>query len=125
MAYEIEVKRTGADSGTLEFTHDGVSVISKCFWDAENRISSGIYSNCSATRMTTKKDSVTGQNRPGVYLPAATSPKTGANDIFIHEGPDPSWSDGCIVLPRDQMMRIWKAVDPKDGRNVTVQVTGI
>lgn len=120
-AYEIKVIR-GSDKGRLLFTYGGVSVDSDCWWDLERKITAGTYQQCSATRMATKEDSVTGDRRPGIYLPTALAPDTGNKTIFIHEGNNASWSDGCIVLPRDQMMRIWNVI-PKDAQNVTVSVT--
>ncbi len=119
--YQITVKRTGADSGTLTFDESGVSVNATCWWDSARKISAGTYAGCSATRMATKVDSVTGNKRPGIFLPTAVAPDTGANTIFIHEGKDASWSDGCIVLNRDDMMRMWNIIE-KDSQNVTVQV---
>ena len=71
--------------------------------------------------MATKKDSVTGKNRPAIFLPTAVAPDTNKNTIFIHEGKNSGWSDGCIVLPRDEMMRMWNSIE-KDAKNVTVQV---
>ncbi len=94
-----------------------------CWWDAKNRIPGGTYADCSKTRMATKTDSVTGEARPGIFLPSAVAPDTGKATIFIHEGKDPSWSDGCLVIERAQMMRLWNAIQPADARNVTVEVT--
>lgn len=121
-AYEIKVVRSGTDKGRLTFSGGGVSVDEVCWWDPDRKIAIGTYAQCSATRMATKTDSVTGEKRPGIFLPTAVAPDTGKHTIFIHEGKDPSWSDGCIVLPRDQMMKMWDVIE-KDARNVTVKVT--
>ncbi|MEP5764870.1 MAG: hypothetical protein ABJ308_09755 [Halieaceae bacterium] len=119
--YQISIKRTGTDSGTLKFNEGGVLVDSTCWWDPDVKVLAGTYTQCSATRMSTKTDSVTGLKRPGIFLPTAVAPDTGNNTIFIHEGKDASWSDGCIVLNRDDMMRMWNAIE-KDSQNVTVQI---
>jgi hypothetical protein len=121
--FSITVLRGTGGSGTLTFSHGGVDISTTCYWDNGNRIAAASYTGCSATRMATKTDP---QNpdlkRMGIYLPGAVSPNTGAADIFIHEGPDASWSDGCIVLPRAQMEAMWNAITPKDAANVTVLV---
>jgi len=120
--FTVTVERTAADRGRLRFEHGGVRVDAPAFWDPQKRIAAGNYRGCSKTRMATKTDSVTGEQRPAIFLPTAVAPDTGNNTIFIHEGSDPGWSDGCIVLPRDDMMRMWNAVHPPDARNVTVEV---
>ncbi len=119
--YQVIVERKSSSQGTLKFNEKGVAIESDCWWDPNVKIASGIYNDCSATRMTNKLDSVTGQKRPAIFLPTATAPDTGKNSIFIHEGKDPSWSDGCIVLPRDEMMRMWNVIE-KNEKNVTIQV---
>lgn len=120
--YSIDVKRTSKDQGRLVFEAGSVRVDTDCWWAADKKIAGGIYGDCSKTRMATKKDSVTNENRPAIFLPSAVAPDTGSNSIFIHEGNDPSWSDGCIVLQRAQMMRIWNAISPENARNVTVTI---
>ncbi|MCG7927705.1 MAG: hypothetical protein JAY67_19470 [Candidatus Thiodiazotropha taylori] len=119
--YQVKVRRTSNDMGKLTFNENGVNVDSDCWWDPNVRITAGTYTGCSATRMASKEDSVTGEKRPGIFLPTAVAPDTRANTIFIHEGKDATWSDGCIVLPRDDMMRMWNSIE-KNARNVTVQV---
>ena len=121
--YEITVTRETTDTGRLTFSHGGVMVSTTCWWDPGNAIGTGNYTACSKTRMATKRDSVTGLQRPGIFLPSAVSPRTGRTEIFIHEGRDPSWSDGCIVIDRDEMMRMWNHIEPSDGMNVTVRVS--
>lgn len=121
--YSITVLRGTGETGTLTFSHGGVEISTTCYWDNGNRIAAASYTGCSATRMATKPDPQNPElKRMGIYLPGAVSPNTGAADIFIHEGPDASWSDGCIVLPRAQMEAMWNAITPKDGANVTVLV---
>ncbi len=120
-AYTVTVTRTG-DTGKLEFSSGSVSLNETCYWDPNVKIAAGTYVNCSKTRMTSKKDSVTGELRPGIYLPDAVVPGTDNHSIFIHEGKDASWSDGCIVLDRTKMMKMWNELQPNDGRNVTVKV---
>lgn len=120
--YTVTVTRTGNDSGKLAFSSGSVSINETCFWDPDVKITSGTYLKCSKTRMKSKKDSVTGELRPGVYLPDAVVPGTDNHSIFIHEGKDSSWSDGCIVLDREKMMEMWNEITPSDGNNITVKV---
>jgi|GEM_PF-1397959 len=115
--YTIEVIR-GAEDGRLTFTHGTVSVDTTCWWKLDNAIAAKTYTGCSATTMATKKNS-SGGPREAVYLPDA---QTGKNGIFIHYGKNASWSDGCIVLVEAEMLKIYNAIAPKNGANVTVVV---
>jgi len=119
--YEIKVLRQQTNSGTVIFEGNGVRVNSVCWWDPKVKIRAGTYTECSATRMNSKTDSVTGLKRPAIFLPTAVAPDTGNNTIFIHEGKDANWSDGCIVLAREDFMQIWNVIE-KDKKNVVVQV---
>lgn len=121
-SYTVTITRTGNDTGTLQFSSGGVNLNEICYWDPAVKITAGTYTQCSKTRMQTKRDSVTGELRPGIYLPTAIAPDTGNYSIFIHEGKDASWSDGCIVLDRSRMMEMWNEISPKDGRNLSVRV---
>lgn len=121
-AYTVTISRTGKDSGNLEFSSGSVSLNETCYWDPNVKIASRTYVGCSKTRMKSKKDSVTGELRPGIFLPDAVVPGTDNHSIFVHEGKDPSWSDGCIVLDRDRMMSMWNEISPSDGMNITVKV---
>lgn len=118
-SYSITVKRPkgSEDTGTLSYSGK-VSVVTKCWWDAEKKIPAGTYGGCSATTMSTKKNSK-GQPREGVYIPGVP----GFRGIFVHMGSGPGWSDGCIVIRESEMLKIWNDIDPKDGRNVTVMVS--
>ncbi|MCV0397345.1 MAG: L,D-transpeptidase [Rhizobiaceae bacterium] len=122
-SYEITVRRNGA-AGKLEFTGGGVSVNTTCWWDANHVIVAGEYPSW-RTRMNSKKDSVTKEKRPGIWLgknvPYGDGSKT-SDGIFIHEGTGPSWSDGCVVLKRDEMMKMWNAIIPDGTANVLVKV---
>lgn len=120
--YSILVERSSASSGRLRFNHGNTNIDTQCWWDPEIKIEAGVYAKCSKTRMQTKTDSVTGEKRPGIFLPDAVAPDTGKKTIFIHEGKDSSWSDGCIVLNRNDMIRLWNEISPSNGFNVTVSV---
>ena len=50
----------------------------------------------------------------------------GYSGIFIHMGKAPfeNWSDGCIVIEEAKMIDIYNAITPKDGKNVTVTISG-
>ena len=122
--YQIRVERKGESQGTLIFNERGVSLNSECWWDPKVRIAADVYINCIATRMDNKLDTVTRLKRPGIFIQYAVAPGTGKDAIYIHEGENPNQSDGCIVLPRDEMMRIWNVIE-KDQENVTIHVVDV
>ena len=123
--FEIVVKRSG-HSGTMTFAHGDVSVSTTCWWDLKVEIdakSDGYVAY--ATRLAHKKDSVTHEKRPGIWLGKNVKYAHGtksSNEIFIHEGNNVSWSDGCIVAKRGEVMKIWNAINPKEQPNVLVKV---
>jgi hypothetical protein len=125
LTYEIVVRRSSA-SGTLTFSHGDTSVSTTCWWDPGVVIDASAEGYLSyATRMATKTDSVTQQRRPGIWLGRGVKWSNGtrtSNQIFIHEGRNASWSDGCIVIRRDDMMTMWNAISPKERANVRVKV---
>ena len=45
-----------------------------------------------------------------------------SNEIFIHGGSNASWSDGCIVANRGEVLKIWNTIHPKENANVLVKV---
>ena len=109
--YTIEVKR-GEKDGTLKCS--GAKVNTKCWWDMKNAkgvIPAGTYSGCSATTMATK-------GHHAIFLPNVK----GWKGIFIHVGNGPNASAGCLVIKKAEMEKLYGAVDPKDGKNVTVKV---
>ena len=124
--YDIRIHR-GSLQGDLSFKKDGKEVfITKCSWDPKDKINAGVYIWCTATRMSRKKDSkFTLKNRPGIWIPRVPQ----YQEIFIHEGKLQNydtvdkWSDGCIILERKDMMRIWNSITPKNFRNVIVEIT--
>jgi len=68
---------------------------------------------------------VTHEKRPGIWLGKNVKYAHGtksSNEIFIHEGNNVSWSDGCIVAKRGEVMKIWNAINPKEQPNVLVKV---
>ena len=122
--YQIRVERKGESEGTLIFNERGISINSDCWWNPNNRIAADIYTNCIATRMDKKIDTVTKLPRPGIFIPSAVAPDSGDTTIYIHEGEKQNLLDGCIVLPRDEMMRMWNVIE-KDQKNVTVHVVDV
>lgn len=123
-SYRIDVKR-GSSSGLLTFNAGGVSVSTTCWWDPQHVIVADDYPSY-RTHMASKKDSVTGQKRPGIWLGKDVPYGDGSrksNGIFIHEGRNASWSDGCIVCVRSEFIRIWNAIQPDGSANVLVSVT--
>jgi len=108
-------------SGTLTFTGKGKTITTSCYWDQQKKIPAGTYTGCSATTMARKKNSK-GQPREAVFIPSVP----GFSGIFIHMGKPPyeNWSDGCVVIEEGKIIEIYNAISPKDGKNVTVQITG-
>ncbi len=120
MTYKITVKR-GKKEGVLTFKSADKTITTPCYWNASKKIPARTYTECSATTMARKKNSK-GKPREAVFIPNVP----GFSRIFIHLGKVPyeKWSDGCIVIPESKIIEIYKAIDPKDGKNVTVAVTG-
>ena len=119
MSYTIEVERKiSKGTGTLTYRHGAVSINTICWFELANPIPAKKYIGCSATHMLTKKNSK-GQNREGIYLPDNQTSRRG---IFIHMGINSAWSDGCIVIKEEEILKIWNSINPKDGGNVTVVV---
>lgn len=119
-AFEIEVRRPKGSSGTLDFKVGGRKrwpSPTTCWWDPKKRIPEGAYVGCSATHMTKALDSVTKKQRPAIYIPNIP----GYSGVFVHEGKNEGWSDGCIVCAREKVIEIFNAV-PRDGKNITVVV---
>ncbi len=120
--YVIRIHR-GPCLGDLSFEQDGKEVYSTtCCWDLKHKIPAKKYYGFK-TRMNTKKDSVTGMNRPGIWIPGVPH----YHGIFIHEGNTKNydtidvWSDGCIILERKEMMKIWDTITPHDAVVVEIE----
>ncbi|HET9902493.1 MAG TPA: hypothetical protein VFQ27_02185 [Xanthobacteraceae bacterium] len=124
-SYEINVIRYGK-SGWLIFNSGDVSVFTTCWWDPNVVIdenSDGYVAY--ATHMANKNDSVTHEKRPAIWLGKGVKYANGSrrsNGIFIHEGKNSGWSDGCIVAERAEVLKIWNAIVPKETDNVLVKV---
>ena len=114
--YTIKVKR-GKANGTLTY-NGSISLSTACWWDLKKKIPAGTYDRCSATTMSTKKNSA-GEPREAIYI----SDTPGYSGIFIHMGTSASWSDGCIVIKESEIKKIYNDVVPKNGQNVSVEVT--
>lgn len=108
--YTIYVNR-GKNDGTVSFQCGSIKVLTKCWWDLTKPIMAKTYLGCSATNMTVKE-------REAIYIPNTP----GYDGIFIHKGTSPKWSDGCIVIPNNELLTIWKAIEPKNAANVIVVV---
>jgi hypothetical protein len=126
--FEIRVKR-GKTSGTMEFTAGDVSVSTTCWWDPDVKIDANEegYLAC-ATHMANKPDSLTGGKRPGLWFGKGIKYAHGtkkSNGIFIHEGKNAAWSDGCIVADRAEVLKIWTAINPKEQFVVSVKVEDV
>jgi hypothetical protein len=124
MAHSITVFRF-TNFGHMYFASGSTVVITMCWWDPAHRIDAKPAGYPAyATYMTTRKDSVTGLKRPGIWLgkgvPYNNSGRT-SDGIFIHEGKDAGWSDGRIVAKREDVLKIWEAI-PQGGANALVQV---
>ncbi|GHF82474.1 hypothetical protein [Thalassotalea marina] len=114
--YTIDVVRESADSGTLRFQDGSTNIETPCWWEGGKEIEARIYKNCSKTVMATK-------GYISVYIKGATTPGSTVEDIFIHKGTSPSASDGCIVIRPSEMSRLYNAINPSNGHNVTINVT--
>jgi hypothetical protein len=123
MDYEIRVTR-GPRKGRLIFASGDVAVDTDCWWDPDVRISPGTYTGY-ATRMATKNDGSDGGKREAIWLgkdvPYGNGTRT-SDGIFIHKGTSPSWSDGCIVIAEDQVVKMWLSINPKERPIVAVEV---
>src|SRR4051794_3737858 len=123
--FEITVTRSG-DSGTLEFQYGTVAVKTTCWWDPEVVIDANADGYVAyATQMPNKVNTATGKKpRPGIWLGKGIKYAYGtksSNGIFIHEGKNAGWSDGCIVADRGEVMKIWNTISPKEAANVLVK----
>lgn len=115
--YTIDITRNTL-SGTLRYSN--LSIDCKCWWDLQVKIPAGPYHNCSATTMTHKKSSK-GSAREAIYF----SSVAGHTQIFIHMGTGPIWSDGCIVIEEKYLLQIYNDINPKNGKNVTINIRDI
>ena len=121
--YEIIVKRS-SDKGRLTFKFGDVNVDTTCWWDPTVKIDAGRYYGY-ATRMANKNDGVGGGKRQAIWLgtgvPSDNDTKK-HDGIFIHKGTSAAWSDGCIVIPEQQVMKIWNAIQPKERPIIVIRV---
>ncbi len=117
--YTIKVNR-GKKDGTLKFNQGAVNVSTKCWWDPKVKIPARTYTGCSATTMRSKKNSK-GNPREGIFIPSVP----GHKGIFIHMGTSAAWSDGCIVIKEIDLLKIYNAIVPKNGKNTDVIVKDI
>lgn len=116
--YELTVYRgttpKETDQGTLVFKKRKDGALAQvfrttCWWAKDNVIPSGRY-GAVKTRMASKPDSEPKDKpkeqrprRPGLLLKDVP----GHEEIFVHEGKDASWSEGCIVIARARLMEIF------------------
>jgi hypothetical protein len=122
MNYLISVVRTKTDRGVLTFTKpDGTAKAYECAWDPPDKIPAGSFPGGSATWMNSAKNSKGGK-REAIFLPNVP----GRTGIFIHYWPGKNlkvWSDGCILLLEPDLLEIWNAISPVNGRNVDITVS--
>ncbi len=125
-SYEVVIKR-GKEKGTLHFHSAGVTVETTCWWDPKVMIDAAPDGYLSwKTNMATKKDSVTGKPRPGIWLGKGIKYAKGTKTsgaIFLHEGKNAAWSDGCIVCDRTEFLKMWNAISPNSQPHVLVKVS--
>jgi len=105
MKYTIQIIMNTATEGQISFSDGPIGINCVCWFKETTPIEKGKRYRGAATRMKNKVDSVTGEKRPGIFLK-----ELGAREIFIHEGRDVSWSENCVVLNRDDMMKMWDHV---------------
>ena len=97
------------ENGVLEFSPLGIRT--QCWFDGSTPLRRGNTYSGAITYMSKKEDSVTGGPRPGIFL------NIPGRQIFIHEGTSKAWSQGCIVIPRDVMLKIWNYIDDNGDRD--------
>lgn len=117
--YFITITRNHTDHGELRY-RGSFEFTCRCDWDPPDQIPAGHFPGCSATYMSSAKNSAGGK-REAIFLPNVP----GRTGIFLHYWPGTGlsvWSDGCILLLEPNILKIWKDILPKDGRNVTVEV---
>lgn len=117
--YTIHVSRDNTDNGQVVY-NGSFKHVCNCWWDPPDKIPAGTYYGCSATFMSKAKNSKGGK-REAIFLPNV--PKRVG--IFLHYWPGTNlkvWSDGCILLMEEDILRIWDDISPHDGQNVTVTV---
>jgi hypothetical protein len=120
----ITVMRNTDRQGTLSYRGTIVHE-AKCWWNPDKRIKATSYEGCSATYMDKALASDKVSKRHGIFINGVV----GFKGIFIHYGTNltnlaslQQWSQGCIVLEEADVLKIWNDIQPKNGRNVTVQV---
>lgn len=116
-SFLVQIQR-GKAEGVLQFQHNTLVVNTTCWWDLNNKIPAGTYRGCSATTMASKKNTAGGA-REAIFIPGVP----GHSQIFIHMGSNAAWSDGCVVIEEPEMLKIYNAITPKNGHNVTVEIT--
>ena len=113
----ILVQRKGIMSGEgkLSYWKDDDLVLETTSWeDPTNLIPTRTYTDCSKTTMIQKK-------REAIFLP---DEQTGKKGIFLHEGRNQLWSDGCICIEKEKMDQILASVSNEKGA-ITVTVMQI
>lgn len=102
--------------GILTYLKDGAEVFTTQSWEnALNFIPAKSYPGCSKTVMQSK-------NRPAIFIPDEL---TGKKGIFIHEGKNQLWSEGCICIEKQFMDQLLNSVSGELGAiTVTVSFAG-
>lgn len=111
---KIIVRRKGLMSGegTLSYLKDRETIFETACWeDATNLIPAKEYTGCSKTTMVEKQ-------KEAIFLP---DDQTGKKGIFIHEGRNQLWSDGCICIVHEMMNELIASVSSEKG-SITVLV---
>jgi len=106
MKYMIAIQKETETTGALVFSSNNINVYQKCWFKSTTPIQKGTIYTGAITYMTTKTDSVTGGKRPGIIIK-----EFGSRGIFIHEGTSVEWSENCIVIPREEMLKIWNYIN--------------
>jgi hypothetical protein len=40
-------------------------------------------------------------------------------------GTGPDWSDGCVVIVEEELLKIYNDIVPKNGKNVTITISDV
>lgn len=124
-AQTISITLSGAESGTLIYTGvDGSIITTQCWFRSSVNLSGrpwlipGIY--------TGQVSWMADRNRQGIIIFGGPNNICPSRGIFIHHGYSPSHSDGCIVIPTNQMDLLFndlrRAGFQQNGRTFMIRV---
>ena len=101
------------EQGWLNSPEAGVST--RCWFRSTTPIlQSGVYSG-QVSWMSSK-------NRPGIIIFGGPNNLSASRGIFIHVGNSPRDSDNCVVIPSNEMNKLYSELERIYGRNNTFRI---